>query len=145
MILEMSEKDIRKAGLEEVLDKVKAGNIVIIHPLDRDVTLLKKLYYIKNMLDIPWSKLAQILKVDVKTLLRWRNSESVPRKAMKEKIEKLYFMLELTEKALSNEGAKDFLKRPNKYFGKTPVRLLEEGNWDSLFKEIVALAEGFPL
>jgi len=142
MIVEMSEKEVQKAGLKKVLDKVKAGNIVIIYPPDKDVTLLKKLYYIKDMLDIPWSKLAQLLKVDVKTLLRWRNLETAPRKRAEERIEKLYFIIELTEKVLSTEGAKDFFKRPNKFFGKTPIELLREGNWDSLSKEIIAMAEG---
>ena len=89
--------------------------------------------------------LAQVLRVDQRTITRWAAGDAFPRHGARDRLEALAALDErLTETFVSWDAARAWLRMPTRYLGDmAPIEAIRAGRIDRVMALIEAIDSGF--
>jgi putative toxin-antitoxin system antitoxin component (TIGR02293 family) len=94
-------------------------------------------------IDLDHADIARVLAANPRTVSRWLNKESTPRRESRERLLELLAVLERLSGTLNSQAAHDWLFTPNPSLDHhKPVDLLRDGSFRQVLAAIDALAEG---
>jgi len=97
-----------------------------------------------RIMEISYNQIASILRVDRKTLFRYRKETSTPSKAVMDRLAKMEMLIELINDAFpSEDAARRWLYRPKKHMqGNRPIDLIIRNRLAKVKNDLAIFATG---